>query len=179
MKKVVVASQNPVKLAAIQQGFLKMFPEESFTWVTESVPSGVGDQPLSDEETLQGAINRVENIRKLVPEADYWTGIEGGVEFNQTGEMCAYAWVVICSIDQFGKARTGAFFLPPKVALLVKEGKELGDADDIVFGEHNSKQKNGAVGLLTNNLLDRTGFYVQAVVLALIPFLNNELYSQY
>ncbi|MGK0308683.1 MAG: non-canonical (house-cleaning) NTP pyrophosphatase, partial [Urechidicola sp.] len=40
----------------------------------------------------------------------------------------------------------------------------------------NSKQKNGAVGILTGNLIDRTQFYVEAMVLALIPFLNKEIY---
>ena len=59
---------------------------------------------------------------------------------------------------------------------LINQGKELGEADDIVFGHSNSKQKNGAVGILTGNLIDRTQFYVEAMILALIPFLNKEIY---
>ena len=59
---------------------------------------------------------------------------------------------------------------------LINQGKELGEADDIVFGQSNSKQKNGAVGILTNNIIDRTQFYVEAMVLALIPFLNEDIY---
>jgi non-canonical (house-cleaning) NTP pyrophosphatase len=53
---------------------------------------------------------------------------------------------------------------------------ELGDADDVVFGRTNSKQENGAVGLLTENVIDRTAYYVQALILALIPFKNSVLY---
>lgn len=56
------------------------------------------------------------------------------------------------------------------------EGKELGEADDLVFGQTNSKQANGAVGILTDNVLTRTTFYEPAVILALIPFKNPELY---
>ena len=52
-------------------------------------------------------------------------------------------------------------------------GKE---ADDIVFKRNNSKEKNGAVGILTNNLIDRTKYYEEAVVLSLIPFIKNELF---
>ena len=59
---------------------------------------------------------------------------------------------------------------------LVREGKELGEADDIVFGKENSKQTYGAVGLLTGDVIDRTRFYEDAVVLALIPFRNPDLY---
>ena len=54
---------------------------------------------------------------------------------------------------------------------------ELGEADDIVFGQSNSKQKSGAVGLLTGDIIDRKSLYEEAVVLALIPFKNEELYS--
>jgi non-canonical (house-cleaning) NTP pyrophosphatase len=59
---------------------------------------------------------------------------------------------------------------------LIKEGKELGEADDIVFQKENSKQKTGAVGLLTGNVLDRTSYYKEAIILALIPFKNKDLY---
>jgi non-canonical (house-cleaning) NTP pyrophosphatase len=58
----------------------------------------------------------------------------------------------------------------------VRQGMELGDADDAVFGRSNSKQANGAVGILTGNVIDRAELYEQAVVLALIPFKNPELY---
>ncbi|MEA2092675.1 MAG: DUF84 family protein, partial [Patescibacteria group bacterium] len=53
---------------------------------------------------------------------------------------------------------------------LIKEGKELGEADDIVFQRNNSKQENGAVGILTGDVVDRTKCYTEAVILALIPF---------
>ena len=75
-----------------------------------------------------------------------------------------------------GKGRSGTFFLPPKIAELIRQGKELGEADDIVFGRTNSKQENGAVGILTDGVVDRTKYYTEAVVLALIPFKNERLY---
>jgi non-canonical (house-cleaning) NTP pyrophosphatase len=53
---------------------------------------------------------------------------------------------------------------------------ELGVANDMVFNETNSKQKNGAVGLLTHNQIDRVELYRAGVVLALIPFVNQGLY---
>ena len=58
----------------------------------------------------------------------------------------------------------------------MKEGKELGDANDIVFNRNNSKQKNGAVGILTGDATDRTKYYTEAIILSLIPFKNIELY---
>lgn len=189
MKTIIIASKNPVKIQAAREGFARMFPEETFQVQGVSVPSGVSDQPFTDQETLRGALNRAANARRLCPQADYWAGIEGGIEDStvngeMTAGMTAFAWTVILGAEdgagaegtRVGKGRTGAFFLPPRVAELVRAGKELGEADDIVFGRTNSKQENGAVGLLTGDVIDRAGFYVPAVILALIPFKNKELY---
>jgi inosine/xanthosine triphosphatase len=175
VKTIVVASANPVKLQATLHGFQRMFPGEQFQLQTVAVPSGVDDQPGSDEETLRGATNRAANAAAALPEADYWAGIEGGVE-ERGSEMAGYAWIVVCAQGLTGKGRTGTFFLPRRVAELVRQGLELGDADDVVFGRSNSKQENGAVGLLTGNVIDRAELYEQAIVLALIPFRNPELY---
>jgi len=176
MKKIIIASKNPVKINATLNAFQKMFPGETFEIEGASVPSGVGDQPTSNAETFHGAWNRAENAAKSASKADFWVGIEGGIEAKEK-DMEAFAWVVVKSNSgKFGKGRTGIFFLPFKVAELIKQGKELGEADDIVFGRTNSKQENGAIGILTGNVMDRTSYYADAVVMALIPFKNEHLY---
>ena len=53
---------------------------------------------------------------------------------------------------------------------------ELGDADDIVFSREGSKRGNGAVGLLTNDIVTRTDYYVQPFILSLIPLMQPALY---
>lgn len=176
MKTIVVASRNPVKIQAALGGFQAMFREEEFQAVPVTVPSNVSDQPMSSIETLAGARQRAENAYAAYPKADYWVGIEGGVE-EMGEELTGFAWVVIRSAALLGKGRTATFFIPNQVADLVRLGKELGEADDIVFGRSNSKQENGAVGILTGDVIDRARLYETAVVLALIPFKNPELYS--
>jgi len=173
--RVVVASHNPVKIEAVRSGFQRMFPHSQIEVISVNVPSGVGIQPLSDAETLQGALNRARAARRQLPAADYWAGVEGGVE-EKDGTMSAFAWVVILSAGGCGKARSATFDLPPALADLVRQGVELGEADDRLFGRHNSKQQNGAVGLLTGDVIDRAAYYEQPVILALIPFKNPRLY---
>lgn len=175
LRRVIVASENPVKLNAVKSGFQKMFSENEFEFVKASVPSDVHDQPLDNDTTLKGALNRANNAKALFQDADFWIGVEGGIE-KSGSQMSAFAWVVIISGEKMGKARTGTFFLPKKVIELIEAGKELGEADDIVFGHSNSKQKNGAVGILTKNIITRTSLYTEAVVLALVPFKNPEIY---
>lgn len=157
-------------------GFQRMFPAETFTIKTISVSSGVSPQPMSNDETIQGAQNRATNAAKILPDGDYWVGIEGGVE-SVHAELSAFAWVVVLSDHQTGKGKSGTFFLPNAIADLVRQGKELGEADDIIFKRSNSKQDNGAIGILTANVIDRRQLYEPAVIMALIPFLNPELYK--
>jgi inosine/xanthosine triphosphatase len=175
MATLVVASTNPVKMQAAVNGFRRMFPAMNLNVIAVAVASDVRAQPLSDAETLMGALQRVHNAAALTPDADYWIGIEGGIE-DMGADMLAFAWVVVRSRGLVGKGRTGTFFLPPVVADLVRAGKELGEADDLVFNRSNSKQDIGAVGILTGNVIDRVSLYEHAVILALMPFKNAALY---
>lgn len=176
MKTVIVASKNPVKLNAALLGFQKMFPGEEFAVDGVSVVSGVADQPLTDAETLRGAMNRAEAASVAAPHADFWIGLEGGVE-EKEGDMEVFAWIVVKGKNgKLGKGRSAAFMLPHAVAEHIRAGKELGEADDIVFKRTNSKQANGSAGLLTGDVIDRAGTYLDGVIFALIPFKNPELY---
>lgn len=172
---MIAASTNPVKINASRGGFEKMFPNEKFEVSGVSAPSGVSDQPMSSDETLEGATNRAANARKSEPNADYWVGLEGGVE-EIDGEMRTVVWAVVLSKERMGKARAASFVVPSEIARLIKEGVELGHADDQVFGTTNSKQQGGAIGILTKNAINRTSVYQDGVILALIPFLNPDLY---
>ena len=171
MKKIIIASYNPVKIKATLNGFQKMFTHEQFEIASVSISSDVNDQPTSNYETLLGAKNRVNSAFESAADADFWVGIEGGIE-EQNGEMAAFAWVVIKSKELMGRSKSGTFFLPKKVAQMIHEGKEMGLVNDIIFKQKNSKQNNGAIGILTQNVIDRIQLYEHAIILALVPFKN-------
>ncbi len=54
--KVIVGSENKVKVRAVREAFEERFPGAVVEG--KSVDSGVSEQPLSLEETIEGAINR-------------------------------------------------------------------------------------------------------------------------
>ena len=173
--KIIIASRNPIKINATKLAFEQMFPNKVFQFEGASISSDISDQPMSDKETLKGAINRSNNAKLECIDADYWIGIEGGVE-KKGNEMQVFAWIYIQSKEMVGKARTATFDLPKKIIELIDSGMELGDADDVIFSRRNSKQKNGAVGILTKDLIDREKYYTHAIIMALIPFNNMDLY---
>ena len=174
--QILVGSKNPVKTLAVKEAFENLFPQHSILVEGQNVASEVAEQPMSEKETYLGAQNRAQNLLKLGEKADYYIGIEGGLSFTELGAE-AFAWIYILDKDlNRGYAKTSTFFLPKEVVHLIKNGKELGEANDIVFQDHNSKQKGGAVGLLTKELITRKAYYKEATILAMIPFLNKELY---
>lgn len=176
MKKIIVASKNPVKISATKSAFERMFPNEKFTVDGVSVDSGVPDQPFSEEQTLEGAMNRANNAKKANPDADFYVGMEGGL-IKYKDELRSIAWMYIISKDgKTGKGRTGTLIISKRVSDLVLGGMELGEADEIVFKTKNIKTKSGGLGILTQGNITRKDHYEYATILALIPFVNPELY---
>lgn len=174
-KLVIVGSKNPVKIQSTEDAFQAVF-EGQFIVQGLGVDARVSAQPIGDVDTYTGAYNRAYASKSAFPEADFWVGIEGGVD--EVGEqMVAFAWVVILNGSQtIGKAKTSTFFLPEAISEHLRKGKELGEASDLVFDKENSKQAGGAVGILTKGLIPRKEYYQQAVILSLLPFMNEELY---
>lgn len=170
--KVVVASLNPVKAAAVRSAFELQFPGRALHIEALEVDSGVADQPMSDRETRRGARNRAREARSAAPEADFWVGLEGGLE-TIDGSLMGFAWMAIAGPGgRISEARSPTLPMPPPVQHLVAQGMELGEANDRVFATRDSKQQGGAFGLLTGGRYTREGIYAQTVVLALIPFVH-------
>ena len=124
MKTIIVGSENPIKLATTKEAFAIVFPEETFEYVTFAATSDVPDQPMGIMETKQGAMNRASHCRTEYPDADFFVGLEGGLEEIE-GEFWTSAWM--CVQDTTGKCgygRTGAFLLPPVVSELIHQDRK-------------------------------------------------------
>ena len=166
---VIVASLNPAKINAVKSAFEAVFTQQEFDFKGVAVESGVADQPMSNDETHRGALTRVANAKKQHSDGDYYVGLEAGIEGSFT-----FAWMGIESHTQRGESRSASLMLPPVVLEKLQHANELGDVMDEVFATDNIKQKGGAIGLLTHNRLTRSSVYQQALILALIPFVNPE-----
>lgn len=174
--KVAIGSKNPVKIAAVQEAFTKVWPEVSFQFVGIDAVSGVSNQPMSDEESINGATNRAKQALTET-DADFGVGPKGGLQ--KVGEMWFdTGWIVI--IDKNGRKGIGSTIrleTPKKVMNLIEEGKELGEVCDILFQQENSKQAGGYFGLVTNELISRKAGYTHGVIAALSAFINKDLFS--
>lgn len=175
MIKFAVGSENPVKVSCVADAIRELWPDALAIGVTTS--SGVSAQPASDAEMVEGALNRARMALASTPDATHGAGIEGGI-LDAVEGMWAYAWIVVIDRDgRIGRGQTGRFLLPEGVANLIRiEGLELGEADDRFFNRSNSKQLDGAIGILTDGRIDRAALYKPGVIFALIPFIRPDLF---
>ncbi len=175
MRLVVVGSTNPVKIAAARAVITAAWPDAVVEGV--SVASTVSDQPFGDDETIRGALARATAAR-AARDAVLGVGLEGGVVEESDGSMRTCAWAVV--VDAEGRRGVGgslAMPLPERVATMIRDGMELGHAMDALIGAQNTKHAQGAVGILTNGLVDRQRAYEVLVSYALGPFVARDLYA--
>jgi inosine/xanthosine triphosphatase len=130
----------------------------TFEFKGVELESGVSNQASGNTETFKGALNRAKDAQSKITNARYRVGIKGGIE-KVNNEVEAFAWVVVISENITGKARTSTFFLPQKLVELIEAGMEMGKASDILFNKTNSKHKGGTIGVLTEDVITRTGYY--------------------
>lgn len=171
--KVVVASANPAKIRAVQDALTQVFTGQTLNCSGQSTESGVSAQPMSSEETLQGALNRLQAAEVATPGADYYVALEAGLDGDSS-----FAWVTISQRGRISKTRSASLPLPPAALRAIQHGEELGDVMDRMFAQHNVKQQGGAIAMLTNHLLTRSGVYQQAIILAMIPFIQPQLFAE-
>lgn len=167
---IAVGSLNPVKVTAVHTITRRVWPDCVVEGV--SVPSRVSNMPMSDEACIEGARNRAVAAREAL-DADFGFGLEGGVHPWAEG-LLLVGWVVCVNRD--GRSHVGGsgrLPLPKHIGDRVLAGEELGHVIDDLWHDHNSKQKGGAVGALTHNLMTRTDAFVLGVGYALGPFLGE------
>ena len=177
--KVLIGSENIVKIESARQSFSKFFNPLDIHKLR--VDSGVSAQPIN-EEVFTGAKNRAEHAKRINDEqhlnANFFVGIEGGIlqMYNRW-----FQFTVIYILDSQHRnsfSTTGLYELPNWIVEKLLAGIELSDIIDELAKDTNTKEKQSASGFLTNGEVDRLQNYTQAITFALIPFLQDNLYFQ-
>lgn len=141
-----------------------------------SVPSGVSDQPMSEQETVAGAINRAKTVLARLPDAQIGLGLEGGLAYD---ERYTQQWYLISVCAAWNGTKLylgkGLSFPIPRLAAerIQKENIELRTIVDEWSGIANSNHQGGAYALLTKDRIRRADVFRDAVVAAVTPFLSR------
>lgn len=124
--KIAVGTTSEQKL-----GYLKEVLDEigiNAEIIPTDVKSGVSDQPITEEETQTGSINRARAAFESVEDVDFGIGIEVGYHKNKDEDF-----EMFCCTSIFGKGEVIAscfstrFMLPDFHQQILKENKNLGE----------------------------------------------------
>ena len=169
--RIGVATCNPLKENAVKMAFESFFDDvEVHSFEPRSI---LRRQPI-DDEIVKGALLRAGDAVELG--FDYGVGIEGGL-LHLGGKAYFTGFSAVISKD--GEAH-GAWSLawecPPSLLKRVESGEELGTIIDQISGRSGVKTREGAIGILSKNKIDRLRVTADSVTAALIPFINRQLY---
>ena len=177
--KILVGSQNPVKIGATKEAFLKYFEKVEVAGI--EVDSKVSSQPIG-EKTFEGAKNRVLELKRINEtknlNAQFCVGVEGGIIKLYSKWFCFSGMCIIDNRGKIGFGTSSCFELPNQIVKKLLNGVELGEVMDKIIGDHNTKQKGGAIEFFTKGIMERKDIYVSGLIVALIPFINEELYFE-
>ena len=174
--KILMGTKNPGKVQGAKEAFEKYFDNIEIEGI--KVSSEVGDQPIN-EEILQGAKNRVKNIKRYAKEnnikADLYISSEAGIT-NLLGEWIDINLAVIENDD--GVQSTGisqGFPIPDKYIDEIRK-TELGKVMDKIFNGQELAKGKGGISYLTKGEVSRIDLTRNAFVMALTKYINGDIW---
>ena len=168
--KIMVGSKNAAKVAAVQMGVASYWPDA----VVESMEteSGVSNQPIGQEETMQGALNRARAACKA--NGGLGVGLEGGVaQYN--GQWVMMSFVAVSDGSRDVVVPVTGTPLPHAWGEALKNGAEL--RPYVLEAGLPYDYKKGVIALLTQDVVQRDDMFASAVKTAMAPWVNPQAYA--
>lgn len=164
--KIMLASLNPAKAKAVSLAF------PSAEVILHEAQSGVSKQPKSDEETMEGALNRARNLP-----AGKWfrIGLEGGVT-RQAGRLLLINYGALISPAGKEYLAGGARIELPRAMIkpLYEEGEELAEVMGAFYDLAAVRSGEGAIGVFTEGLVTRPELFVHIIKLLYGSYLHDQ-----
>ncbi len=167
---IVVATNNPNKIQAVQELLNEYTFFQPYILTNTAVPSGVNNQPLSLEETVQGASNRAHTAFK---DCNYSFGIEAGVFPVTYGTTTKHVNVTTCIIYNGAEEYLGlsaGFELEPEITIpMYTEGIELDEAAQRTGITSNPRigYGQGLIGIISKGKINRKDYTKPAIEMAM------------
>lgn len=178
--KFAVGTTNKAKVACVAMTADALFGPNStaastIEVVAVEVTSAVAAQPMSAEESQQGAHHRASEALRNVTDADFGIGLEGGVEkIGDRWFECGWMCVIQRSTGRVGWGSSARFEMSKKIMdRILIDRMELADVMDLLTGETDVRSNLGAMGILTNGHLGRAEAYRHGLIFAFAPFLSD------
>ncbi|MBJ7449947.1 MAG: DUF84 family protein [Parachlamydiales bacterium] len=179
---IAIGTKNSAKVQAVRELILNYSALCFATVRSVSTSSNVSDQPLTLEETIQGAKSRALNAYELVDGCTFGIGIESGLfpchsvrsEYLHTCAGCVFDG------KNYYLGLSTSFEVPPHILKhLIDDHMDLAQAclHVKITKDQNIGMNEGLVGLLTNGRVNRKDYSKECLTMALIQLENAHLFK--
>jgi len=187
--RIALGSSRAAKVEAVRSATVRIASVHS-AWADPvitalDVETDAPAMPLSDLDLMSGARARAFAVRHLMSidakTADVYIGLEGGFHSVVLGDesltfLKGWAYVTDGTRGNFGASPS--IVVPEKlVREVVDGGRELAEVIDEAAGEQDVRSRQGAWGVLSNDLFTRSMSFEVALLAALAPFYNFAMYN--
>jgi inosine/xanthosine triphosphatase len=188
--RIAVGSARRPKVDAVREAvdlFGQFWGQETNCKVVGyEVESGVSHTPRSREELMQGARLRAEALREMLRNeglsVEFFVGLEGGLDVVTAGRsrtVFLQSWAYVSDGQRGHFGCSGSIELPAALAdEVLLHGVELAQVIDEFAGAVGIRDRQGAWGVLSRNLISRQDSFRVAVVAAFAPFFNSPMYRR-
>ncbi len=151
-------------------------------WLARDAASGVEETPTRLEQLLRGARTRARGLSDTLSAegrpARFAVGLEGGL-WVADGAVFLQSWACVTDGAREAFGASGAIPVPAALAdAVLRQGRSLGEVIDAFDGGHDVRSGQGAWGVLTRGLVTRERSFEAAVLNALAPFANRDVYDR-
>jgi inosine/xanthosine triphosphatase len=188
IERIALGSDRAAKIMAVRAAVARV-AEVDLTWtdasvVARKVQTDAPAMPLNDWQLMSGARQRALAVQDILIEqkleADLYVGLEGGFHSIQLeGEWHTFlrGWAFVTDGERGSFGMSPSISVPDAIVESVVKGKrELGVVIDEVAGMRDVRSKQGAWGVLSRDLLTRSMSFEAALIAALAPFYNRQMY---
>ena len=173
--KIAVGSERKAKQEGVRKAFAHYYG--GFEIIGVACDSGVSDQPMTDDETIDGAVNRA---RAALKHGDLGVGIEAGIKpvKHSINGYLNTTWCAIVDKDDFLSIGSAPDFeYPKKIVEEALAGTEVSASAAKLFNvEEAALKESGVIGELTKGVCPRSHYTYLAVLMAIAPRLHPALF---
>ncbi len=177
--KAVIGSLNESKINGARRALSLL--GISFEDIIAIKVKGFKDQPIGFDEIFIGAAYRaVQSVKYLRNISGVENGIGIGIEAGiiKLHNIWFSGQVAIIADNEKYSIGISSFFpLPRKISNVVSKGYELREVMKEISGYERIAETIGAIGFFSSGYMTRTDLSYQAVLTALLPWINKDTYE--
>ena len=165
--KIVVCSKNKAKNIAAEN-VIKQFIK-NYKIYSLDIDSGVSETPIGDEEGIKGCINRINDAKKQISDANLYISMEGILTktFDETF-LCGWSTIYNNDTNEYSYGCSAKIQIQKDIIENLSKDERLSDVVAKYMNSTEEQVRNyGTNGMLTNGCYTRTDEFTDSLLCAI------------